>query len=73
MPAAGTQSQTMTATAASAAFQRSFATEPCDRDALLELAEVMQDDSAICPHEDCREHIEMYADRIREALGNGTR
>ena len=51
------------------AFQRSFATEPCDRDALLELAGVMQDDAAICPHEDCREHIEVYARRIREALG----
>ena len=38
-------------------------------DDLLELAEVMQDDSAICPHEDCREHIEMYARRIREAIG----
>ena len=38
-------------------------------DELLELAEVMQDDSAICPHEDCREHIEMYARRVREALG----
>lgn len=42
---------------------------PIDRDALLELAEVMQDDAAICPHEDCREHIEVYVRRIREALG----
>ena len=41
----------------------------CNRDALLELAGVMQDDAAICPHEDCREHIEVYARRIREALG----
>lgn len=40
-----------------------------DADALLELAGVMQDDAAICPHEDCREHIEVYARRIREALG----
>ena len=38
-------------------------------DELLELAGVMQDDAAICPHEDCREHIEVYAQRIREALG----
>lgn len=40
-----------------------------DCDSLLELAEVMQNDAAICPHEDCREHIEVYARRIREALG----
>lgn len=40
-----------------------------DCDALLELASVMQDDAAICPHEDCREHIEVYARRIREAMG----
>ena len=38
-------------------------------DELLELEEVMQEDAAICPYEDCREHIEVYARRIREALG----
>lgn len=47
----------------------SLSASPIDRDALLELAEVMQDYAAICQHEDCREHIEVYARRIREALG----
>lgn len=40
-----------------------------DRDALLALAGDMQDDAAICPHEDCRDHVAAYARRIREALG----
>lgn len=40
-----------------------------DVDALLELASAMQDDAAICPHADCREHICSYARQIRKALG----
>lgn len=40
-----------------------------DINALLELAGEMQDDAAICPHKDYREHIKVYATRIREALG----
>lgn len=50
------------------AFQRSFATEPCDRDALLELVDEMETadpedlDVAI-------DYITECASRIREALG----
>lgn len=40
-----------------------------DVGALLELASAMQDDAAICPHTDYREHICSYARQIREALG----
>lgn len=42
---------------------------PIDVGALLELASAMQDDAAICPHTDYREHICSYARQIREALG----
>lgn len=45
------------------AFQRSFATEPCDRDELLKLADEMEN---LCgPWNDCGKY---YAPLIRKAL-----
>ncbi len=58
------------------AFQRSFATEPCDRNALLELAEDVDEAAAMAVVMDASKGAKMLADllrdiarRIREACG----
>lgn len=56
------------------AFQRSFATEPCDRDALLALAKEMQGYADGAASGDGFPYVNAgalwsYADRIREACG----
>lgn len=54
------------------AFQRSFATEPCDRDALLELADECMDASRAYAgdgHGLTSKQFANVARRIREALG----
>lgn len=57
------------------AFQRSFATEPCDRDALLEIAVELDHPIRQAVWNQSpgvrREHVmREYARRIREALGD---
>ena len=55
------------------AFQRSFATEPCDRDALLRLARYMDKDvaetEAHFSNVISTKSVSDYARRIREACG----
>lgn len=58
------------------AFQRSFATEPCDREALLAMIEEMVETFRLGAFTGegldakwCRELYDKYAHRIRETLG----
>ena len=51
------------------AFQRSFATEPCDREALLALADEMDDLAEAWGGKYPTNRVAAYARSIREALG----
>lgn len=51
------------------AFQRSLATEPCDRNALLELADEIETDGTDCYTVSTQYVLDDYARRIREACG----